>query len=84
MTMDTRELRQKLHHYIENAEEKKLQAIYSMVEDEIKEAYNHWDDEDFVTVLQEREQAYLNGTSKTYTVSESALSAREAIKQQSK
>ncbi len=39
--MDTAELRQKLHHYIENAEEKKLQAIFSMVEVEIEEAYNH-------------------------------------------
>lgn len=63
---------------------KKLEAIFSMVKDEIKEAYNHWDDEDFMTVLQEREQAYLTGTSKFYTLSESALRAREAMKQQSK
>ena len=82
--MDTTELRQKLHHYIENAEEKKLQAIFSIVEVEIEEAYNHWDDEDFVAVLQEREQAYLSGTSTIYTAGESALRAREAIKQQSK
>lgn len=82
--MDNTELRQKLHHYIENAKEKKLQAIFTMVEDEIKEAYNHWDDEDFVSELQEREQAYLKGTSKVYTAGESALRAREAIKQQSK
>lgn len=84
MTMNTAELRQKLHHYIENAEEKKLKAMFSMVEDEIEEAYNHWEDEDFVTVLQEKEQAYLSGTTKIYTVSESAIRAREAIKQQSK
>ena len=82
--MDNTELRQKLHHYIENAKEKKLQAIFTMVEDEIKEAYNHWDDEGFIIALQEREQAYLKGTSKVYSVSESALRAREAIKQQSK
>lgn len=84
MTMDVLELRQKLHHYIENAEEKKLEAIFSMVKDEIKEAYSHWDDEGFVKILQEREQAYLNSASKTYTLSESAFRAREAIKQQSK
>jgi hypothetical protein len=78
--MDNIELREKLHHYIENAEEKKLQAIFSMVEDEIKETYSFWDDEDFIAVLHEREQAYLNGTSKVYTVAESALRAREAIK----
>ena len=82
--MDTAELRQKLHHYIEIAEEKKLQAIFSMVETDIEEAYNYWDDEDFVAMLQEREQAYLSGTSKLYTLNESALRAREAIKRQSK
>jgi hypothetical protein len=82
--MESVELRQKLHHYIENAEERKLQAIFTMVEDEINEYYNHWDDEDFVNELHEREQAYLNGTAKTYTASESASRAREAIKQQSK
>lgn len=82
--MDKAELRQKLHHYIENAEEKKLQAIFLMAEDKIEEVYNHWDDEHFVTVLQEGEQAYLSGTSKIYPVSESALRAREAIKHQSK
>lgn len=82
--MESVELRQKLHHYIENAEEKKLQAIFTMVEDEINEYYNHWDDEDFINQLHEREQSYLNGASITYTASESASRAMEAIKQQSK
>ena len=82
--MESVELRQKLHHYIENAEEKKLQAIFTMVEDEINEYYNHWDDEDFVNELHQREQSYLNETAKTYSVSDSASRAREAIKQQSK
>jgi hypothetical protein len=80
--MKSVELREKLHHYIENAEEKKLQAIFAMVQDEIKEYYNHWDDEEFITELHQREQAYLNGTSKTYTPGESASRAREAVKQQ--
>jgi len=82
--MKSLELRQKLHHYIENAEEKKLQAIFTMVEDEIKEYYDHWNDEEFVNKLHKREQAYLNGASKTYTPGESALRAREAIKNLSK
>lgn len=52
--MDTTQLRQKLHHYIENTEEKKLQAIF------------------------------LNVPQKHISVSDSALRARGAIKQQSK
>ena len=79
--MDNNELKQKLHHYIENAEEKKIQAIFTMVEDEIKATYNHWDHEEFVNELHEREQAYLTGSFNTYSVSESASHAREAIKQ---
>jgi septum formation inhibitor MinC len=82
--MDSIELRQKLHHYIENAEDKKLQEIFTMVEDEIQQTYNHWNNEDFVNELYEREQAYLNGTAKTYTEGESASHAREAINKQKK
>jgi hypothetical protein len=78
--MESVELRQKLHHYIENAEEKKLQAIFTIFEDEINEYYDHWHNEEFFNELHEREQAYLSGTSKTYTASESASRAREAIK----
>lgn len=77
--METIELRNKLHHYIKNAQEKKLQAIFTMIEDEIKETYNHWNDEDFVNKLQQKEQAYSTGKSKTYTANESAFRAYEAV-----
>ncbi len=80
--MEAIELREKLHHYIENAGEKKLQAIFTMVEDEIKTSYNHWDNKDFVDEMMKREKSYLDGISKTYTIAESASRAREAIKNQ--
>ena len=82
--MESVELRQKLHHYIENAEEKKNHAIFTIVEDEINEYYEHWNDEEFVNELNQREQVYLVGTSKAYSSAESASRARKAIKQQSK
>lgn len=81
--MESAEIRQKLHLYIENAEEKKLQAIFTMVEDEINEYYDHWKNEEFINELYQREQAYINGSSTTYNAAESALRAREAIKRSS-
>jgi len=78
--MDTTTIRQKLHHYIETAQDKKVKAIYAIVEDEIEETYDHWNDEEFVAELQKREKAYLDGTGKTLTLSESVKKARTAIK----
>ncbi|MCW3112905.1 MAG: hypothetical protein JWR18_1301 [Segetibacter sp.] len=46
--MESVELRQKLHHYIENAEEKKLQAIFTIFEDETNEYYDHWHNEELL------------------------------------
>lgn len=43
----TVEIKQKLHHYIETAQDKKLKAIYAMVEDEIQETYDYWNDQEF-------------------------------------
>jgi hypothetical protein len=78
--MKTIELRKKLHHYIETAREKKLKAIYMMVEEEIEETYDHWKDKNFVAELQRRQNEYLDGTAKTYTLKESVAKARQAIK----
>lgn len=77
--MKTTEIRQKLHHYIETAQEKKVKAIFAMVEEEIEETYNYWKDEKFVAELQRRENNYLNGTTKTYTLRQSVARAREAV-----
>jgi len=34
--MKTADIRQKLHHYLETAQDKKVKAIFAMVEDEIE------------------------------------------------
>jgi DNA-binding protein Fis len=62
--MKTVELKQKLHEYIDNAEEKKLKAIYIMVEDEIEQPYNYLNDEDFMKELQRRASELETGTKK--------------------
>ncbi len=77
--MKTEELKQKLHRFIETADDKKLKAIYTMLEEEIEERDDLWNDETFVATLNEREESYLNGTANTYSVEESAKRAHAAV-----
>ena len=75
------DIRQKLHDYIEGAPDKKAEAIYTMVEDEIEneEPCDHWEDNDFVAELIKEEEEYLNGTTKTYSLEEVAKTIKETI-----
>ncbi|MBO9617790.1 MAG: hypothetical protein J7539_02035 [Niabella sp.] len=59
--------REKLVEYIQQADERKVKAIYTILEREISTEYNWWEDEDFVAQL-DREMADIkSGKSKTYT-----------------
>ena len=78
--MKTIEIREKLHHYIDTAEEKKIKAIFAMVEEEIEETFEHWQEQDFLNELKQREARYLKGTTKTYSIEQAASRARQAIK----
>ncbi len=55
--MNTRTTRKKLLNYLQVADEKKLKAIYTMVEDEINTIANDWDD-DFVKELKRRSKDF--------------------------
>ncbi len=77
--MKTSDIRQKLHQYIDTAQEKKVKVIFAMVE-EIEEADDHWQDEEFINELKRRENNYLVGTSKTYTLQQSVARAKKAVK----
>ena len=78
--MKTVDIRQRLHHYIETAQDKKVKAIYAIVGDEIEETYDRWNDAAFVAELERRETAYLNGKAKTFTLEQSLSRAKQAIK----
>ncbi|HEV2832049.1 MAG TPA: hypothetical protein VGW31_08710 [Hanamia sp.] len=78
--MKTEEIKVKLHHYIETAQEKKLKAIYTMVEDEIQDPYDYWNDKEFIDELERREKEYLEGKAKTYTLEETMERVSKAIK----
>lgn len=52
-TMSTNEIRQKLFDYIRVADDRKVKAIYTIIENEIEETENIWT-EDFVKELTKR------------------------------
>jgi hypothetical protein len=58
--MDTANIRQQLHNYLEVAGDKKLNAIYTMVEDDIKETIVEYSPE-FKAELDYRVDYYLKG-----------------------
>ena len=73
--MEQASIKQKLHRYIDVADEKKLQAIYTILEDEIEGEYFYTQDE--IKMFYDRRQKHLNGESKSYTVAETLNSVRQ-------
>lgn len=80
LLMKTIDIRQKLHRYIETAQDKKVKAIYAMVEEEIQETNSYWNNPEFLAELKRRDEEYLTGKSKTYTLEEALKKARSAVK----
>jgi len=76
--MKTSDIRQKLHQYIDTAQEEKVKVIFAMVE-EIEEADDHWQDEEFINELKKRETNYLTNTSKTYSLQQSVARAKKVV-----
>ena len=73
-------IKEKLHHYIETAGDKKLKAIYAIVEGDIQEPAKVWEDKNFIAGLEQREKAYKNGTAKMFSLAESVKKAKRAVK----
>lgn len=64
--MTTKALREILVKYLQVANDKKVKAIYTMVEDEINTSDNDWD-ESFVGELDKRSKSFADGTAQTFT-----------------
>ena len=73
--MEPASIKQRLHHYIDVADDKKLQAIYTILEDEIEGDYFYTQDE--IKMFYDRRQKHLNGESKSYTVEETLNLVRQ-------
>ena len=67
--MEVEVLRERLHEYINAADEQHLSAIYILVEDNIP-ADNEIYDEAIMNMLYQRREDHRNGTSKSYSVEE--------------
>lgn len=77
--MSTAAIRKKLHQYIDIADEKKLKAIFTMVEDEIEETSVFWSDPSFINELKRRERSYLNGSGKIISQKTSAARIKSLL-----
>ena len=73
--MTTAAIRRKLHNYLEVADDKKIKAIYTMVEEEIKMG-----DVEYAPELNRRLAAYENGTEKIVTAAESKKRISKLLK----
>jgi hypothetical protein len=74
------DIRDKLYDYIRVADDKKLHAIYNLLENEITEANEWWKDKQFVAELDRRYDALEKGTDKGYTVEQLEASIQKLRK----
>ncbi|WP_018627350.1 hypothetical protein [Niabella aurantiaca] len=67
--MTTAIKREKLVEYIQQADDKKVQALYAVLEDSIEEEDKGWwwKDDNFVTEINRRSAGLKKGTTKTLT-----------------
>jgi hypothetical protein len=75
--MSIAEIKQQLHEYIDSAEDKKLKAIYTLLEDDITDDYQF--SEGQKKELDRRYNNYQNGIGKTYTWEETLAITDKAL-----
>ncbi|HEX3383999.1 MAG TPA: hypothetical protein VHS53_02365 [Mucilaginibacter sp.] len=68
--MTTAAIREKLRNYISVADDKKIKAIYTLLEEQIAPAVDWSDDEEFVAELDERVRRYEAGIDRGYSIEE--------------
>jgi hypothetical protein len=68
--MTVEAIRGRLYDYIRDADDKKVEAIYTLLEDQIVEPYDWSEDEEFVAELDERVRRAETGIDRTYTMEE--------------
>jgi predicted transcriptional regulator len=62
-------IREKLQEYIKTADDKKVKAIFTMLETEI-ETYTWWKDEELIKQFDEEYENYVSGKDKAYSLEE--------------
>ncbi|HLF45909.1 MAG TPA: hypothetical protein VI548_05765 [Chitinophagaceae bacterium] len=77
--MSTNTIRKKLHSYLEVADDKKVKAMYVMMEEVIKESAVEYSDE-FKLELDRRYADYKSGKAKMITAAESKRRIQKILK----
>lgn len=62
--MDTETIRQKLYDYIRLADEKKVKAIYTIVESDIDQVNEWWKDDKLLAEIEQRSEELKSGKDK--------------------
>ena len=75
--MDNTAIRNKLYDYIWVADDKKISAIYHLLESEIEQTNEWWKNKKFTAELDSRYQAIENGSDKGFTAEELERSITE-------
>jgi hypothetical protein len=73
-------VREKLYDYIRVADDKKIKAIYTMLEDDMTEQLGWWNDNTLVQELDSRYKAWENGSAKAYSLAEVEASIEQLKK----
>ena len=68
--MTTSAIRERLYDFIRVADEKKVKAIYMMLEDEIIETVEWWKDANFIKELDKGYAAWESGKENAYTLAQ--------------
>ena len=63
-------IREKLQDYIKTADDKKIKAIFTLVENDIDKEVEWYVNKEFVAELNERVDNCINGIEKGYTIDE--------------
>ncbi len=80
--MNAAAIRDRLYDYIRVADDKKIKAIYMMLEDEIAEQTEWWKDPAFVSELEKEFEAWDSGKDKGYSLADikAEIATRKAKK----
>ena len=63
-------IREKLQDYIKTADDKKIKAIFTLVENDMQKEVEWWENKEFLEELNERAKRYEDGTDKGFTFEE--------------
>ncbi len=76
--MESASIRSKLHEYIDMADERKLEAMYVILENDIEGMSNYTVSD--IELLYERRKKHLDRKSKSYSIAESLKAVRSSNK----